>query len=765
MLSYVKFLKSESAYHSKTDKCYTTVVKKLISIWEKTDIPTITYCGIRKKLIKLVDTYKAVKIKAVKYNCSEEDYLFLTQMFNISQCKCIQKIQNKSDAKNFNCECPYKSLLNSRQYEFFKDQVYERIYNIELFFVADEMHNLSISPVSKPPTLAEPISPSAPSTTSPAIENNIEIESITPNYEIRICNNANEKADDSDPEYVPEVIQTIPRTISLPESIAHLDFDAVCVEGSRNNCSTRQLAAIINRSFEMLGAINDSAKGLVVTPSLLQKKQKKIGAKLSKASAKENVSRKIDCFFFDGITAKNLVKTKRDGKMIVDRSTEFENIILVEQPHDRYLGFVSMTQSDAQTIFDEIKKFLLVNKIDLANLIAIGSDGAATNVGVDNGVIKKFEDYLNCPLHRIICLLHLLELLIKAMIIYFYGSTKAPSKFTGQINEKLTDCDKWDVVDFVAFPLENMPLISNNGMISTFDSSKLIKDQKLLFDLAEAVSTGHASINLARRKPGSLSNIRWTTYAARFLRLYISTKSPSFKLISMINFIQKIYVPMLLSIKCYPEWIYAPKHIFNILSHSQNLPMDQFTVIKERIQFNSYFVHSESILLAMISDKDKTIRNTAYEMIITLRNRDAQTLGSAVRTYTKPKIYMKHPDSVGFIPTDLCHNPTHYSELLNWNDMEAMHEPPFLKRLPLDELNRYMRSDAEIINIPPIPAHSQATEHNVQLVKSVITKYVGHETQEARIQTKIRARSLNREFNQHYRKSLYESYQSEEKAD
>lgn len=71
-----------------------------------------------------------------------------------------------------------------------------------------------------------------------------------------------------------------------------------------------------------------------------------------------------------------------------------------------------------------------------------------------------------------------------------------------------------------------------------------------------------------------------------------------------------------------------------------------------------------------------------------------------------------------------------------------------------------MLSDDDIIHIPPLPVHSQATEFHVQVVKNVVTKYVGYETQEEHIKTKILARGLNTKFKKHYRKSDHEAYKS-----
>lgn len=63
-----------------------------------------------------------------------------------------------------------------------------------------------------------------------------------------------------------------------------------------------------------------------------------------------------------------------------------------------------------------------------------------------------------------------------------------------------------------------------------------------------------------------------------------------------------------------------------------------------------------------------------------------------------------------------------------------------------------MESKDQTIDVPRIPAHSQATELCVQVVKNVVQKYPSKETQEERMKTKNFARSLNPQFKSRSRK-------------
>lgn len=82
--------------------------------------------------------------------------------------------------------------------------------------------------------------------------------------------------------------------------------------------------------------------------------------------------------------------------------------------------------------------------------------------------------------------------------------------------------------------------------------------------------------------------------------------------------------------------------------------------------------------------------------------------------------------------------------MINWNDLHLIHEPP------------HYQNSSDIIELESFPCHSQATEFNVQIVKDVVQKYVGHETEDERIRAKILARSLNLEYKKSRRKLEYD---------
>src|SRR6218665_810821 len=54
---------------------------------------------------------------------------------------------------------------------------------------------------------------------------------------------------------------------------------------------------------------------------------------------------------------------------------------------------------------------------------------------------------------------------------------------------------------------------------------------------------------IGRPKPGPMCHSRWLTMANRILRLYISKENPDRHLVTLINYIVKVYAPIFFEIK------------------------------------------------------------------------------------------------------------------------------------------------------------------------------------------------------------------------
>lgn len=199
--------------------------------------------------------------------------------------------------------------------------------------------------------------------------------------------------------------------------------------------------------------------------------------------------------------------------------------------------------------------------------------------------------------------------------------------------------------------------------ISTFST-----DAKNLLQLANAISNGTVPIDVANIKLGPVHHARWLTKAARILRAYVAKDNPSNNLRTLAIYVMKVYIPMYFSVKYYNSIAYGSVLFFKFIQWTNYLPSVLLSVIRGVMTDNSYFANSESVLLSMICDDRKPIRQMAFQKIMYIRqNLDRTTL----REYKKPKI--------NFDCTD-------YVNMIDLNNNNILYEPPYTINLPFEHL-------------------------------------------------------------------------------
>ena len=101
----------------------------------------------------------------------------------------------------------------------------------------------------------------------------------------------------------------------------------------------------------------------------------------------------------------DIAASKLLGVSIIYHSIQQSNVI------STYLELVELDQCDAETIVNVLKLLLAEMKLNLQNLLAIGTDNASVMVGVNNGVYAKLK--VKLP-HLILtkCLCHLFQLAV-----------------------------------------------------------------------------------------------------------------------------------------------------------------------------------------------------------------------------------------------------------------------------------------------------------------------------------------------------------------
>lgn len=223
-----------------------------------------------------------------------------------------------------------------------------------------------------------------------------------------------------------------------------------------------------------------------------------------------------------------------------------------------------------------------------------------------------------------------------------------------------------------------------------------------------------------------MSHARWLTRANRILRLYVSTESPSEKLVTLATYVVKAYAPTWFAIKSHPSCKDGARHLFKLITTTRYLPTELKAIIDPVIQRNSYFAHPENLLLAMLTDNESHIRELAARRI--LKARTIQENG--LRLFQIPALKF---------------DASSYTDLIDWQ--EKITEPPILKLIPDEDIQLFVSQKGEG-NLPllRLPCRSQAAERAVKAVTEASATLCKKSEREGFIKTQIESRKAMPKF-------------------
>ncbi|GBO16341.1 hypothetical protein AVEN_137769-1, partial [Araneus ventricosus] len=274
-----------------------------------------------------------------------------------------------------------------------------------------------------------------------------------------------------------------------------------------------------------------------------------------------------------------------------------------------------------------------------------------------------------------------------------------PSSYAGDIGRNLKGCEKLQFVTFNSIECD-LPCI---------DPTNLSCDQKRLFDICTAISSGVGSSDLLKRQPGTLNYVRWLTTPNRILRLYISTSDPSNELITLVVFFLRVYAPSWFRIEVHHSIKDGARHLWHFISSYRFLPKKYGDIIEPVISRNAYFAAPENMLLAMLTDERFHIRTLAARRII--KTREIGPDGNAILRFVIP--------AVNFRATD-------YVDLTDWQACNAT-PPTVLRHISCHELLKIIQEDVpmDCWDFIKFPSHTQAVKRIVKFVTEASRKIVG----------------------------------------
>jgi hypothetical protein len=154
-------------------------------------------------------------------------------------------------------------------------------------------------------------------------------------------------------------------------------------------------------------------------------------------------------------------------------------------------------------------------------------------------------------------------------------------------------------------------------------------------------------------------------------------------------------------------------------------------IVDAVIQRNANFCHSENILLSMLTDNRRHVRELACRLVLAARSENAST--SSIRRIRVPEL--------NFLAED-------YIDLVDWCNMDR-YDPPLLKNVSEDDLLCFVnnKDSDQTFQLPKLPCHTQATERCIRLVSEASAAVCGETARYGFIRSRMESRAIMKTFN------------------
>lgn len=568
VIKFILFTKNDLKlkYNGKdppNSKIYAIVFEEITNIWTKASIPIVT----KERVIQLLKSNFATYINLKRYPKSKRNDSFQNKLkyflesseklFDVAACKC-------TSFESCSCLKPKKVPINERC--FLMDQ-----RNGRKMVISGIDKKATARLIKRQQRQIEELKRAENQSRS-----TLETGSVQANWDedsVCVSSLATYPITGASPPNTPST--ETPSTSTANRNTLPLPTVAeVC---DRYGLSTRSAAAVASAVLTDVGLISTEDLTMVIDKNKIHRAVSKVRRETSK-----NIGGiVIKSIYFDGRKDKTLVNEKIGDRYHRKEVLE-EHISILAEPGSIYLGHTTPNRGTAKGILTSITTLLEDQGWNLDDLICVGCDGTATNTGWKGGVIQYLEGYLERPLQWCVCMLHANELPLRHLFLTLDGCTSGPREYSGTIGKQLAACENKTTVSFRAVS-GNLPDLSKNVV------DELSTDQKYLYEICQAVSTGSCSPELANRKPGKMAHSRWLTSANRILRLYVSTLNLSENLQLLVNYVVKVYAPIWFLIKQKKSFKEGAKHIFQLIMYSRFLHENMRCVVDTVMEISAIF--------------------------------------------------------------------------------------------------------------------------------------------------------------------------------
>ena len=186
-------------------------------------------------------------------------------------------------------------------------------------------------------------------------------------------------------------------------------------------------------------------------------------------------------------------------------------------------------------------------------------------------------------------------------------------------------------------------------------------------------------------------------------------------------------------IKAKPSCKDGARHLWMSIHKARYLPDNLKAIVDPVLQRNGFFGHPENMLLSMITDDRRHVRELGLRRIMRARaNKQPKRPKNGIRVFQVPTFNMDAED---------------YIELIDWQS-GTVTEPPVTKLLSDNELESFVSSgETPIIEFPRFPCHTQAVERCAKNVTEASKAVMGQEARDGFIRARNAARMVMPVFN------------------
>ena len=487
-----------------------------------------------------------------------------------------------------------------------------------------------------------------------------------------------------------------------------IDLITVALIANKYNVSHRAAAAIASAVLIDYGVISLDEAHLLVTESKIRLRREKLLA-ASSAARTEHVSTpgEVPMVVWDAKETTPQTQKEINGRKYRVCGGKADTYVMTYEPQGQYLCEFTVTGEAtkdcpyAKLAAIQIYQSVLNLGIDWDQVEVCGHDTENTNTGCWKGIVVFLEFLIERKLERSPCCLHLNELHYRAVFQALDGESSSGGTWKGPAGKLIPKLRKKELEFNDDF--EPIPGTELGALVELPESvlNDLSSDQKLLYKLVQMVKCGKKIPNIELYEIGGISQARWLTHSSAIILIYCSkhglTEEATRKLKLIATHITNCYAPMWFKFKTYPLLTDAPRHWFCLLRICAESDPEVGDIALKNITRNSYYFHSESIILCYVTSKSREERVIAVEIIKKIRARSQN-----------PSIGNKSPRK-RINPKKLNTSAAKLHEVIS--ESEYKNEPLHTCDIPTDQLDNLVESP---LVIKPFPSNSQSVERAIR---------------------------------------------------